>query len=445
MNHDPNIIAAIDIGTTKIVAIAGRRMPNGKVKVLEIEQMPSTGVRRGVILNIEETSRIIKSVVSTLEERLDVSIKNVFVGIAGQHIRSMQNKVYTYIDRNLEIKDLDVKKLMDDNKRIDPGPGLKIIHIIPQDYTVDQEIVKNSPVGMWGRKLEGSFHIVMGSDSSLTNLAVCINRAGITGHDLILEPLASARSTVTEEEKEIGVVIVDIGGGTTDVAVFYDGIVRHTAVIPFGGNVITSDIKEGCSITPKQAESIKVRYGSAMRDKAKADTVISLSGVSQGWEAREVNCKNLASIIEARMSEIIEYVCVEIEKSGYYNRLGAGVVLTGGGAMLSDVVDLFKLNSGLDVRIGKPDMYTNNIAEESALASLSTAVGLLLCGAESAQFIERYEQPKLIDAPIVEKPAEEPRKHVKKVKEKTEKRQGFLAAMFEKVIDVVGNEDDVKF
>ncbi|MBP8790303.1 MAG: cell division protein FtsA [Breznakibacter sp.] len=447
MSQESNIIAAIDIGTTKIVATAGRRMPNGQISVLGVEQVVSTGVKRGVILNIEETVSAIRKVLQALEQRLNVKIVNVFVGIAGQHIRSMQNKVYTYIDPNMEIKLKDVDTLYKDNERMYVEPGLKILHIIPQDYCVDQETGVKSPIGMSGRKFEGTFHIVMASDASLQNIHKCVTRAGLHLQELMLEPLASARSTITNEEKEIGVVLVDIGGGTTDVAVFHDGILRHTAVVPLGGHVVTNDIKEGCSVLPKQAESLKVNYGSALGDMAREDMVITLPGVSQGWESKEISCKTLSYIIQARMEEIIDFVCHEIEASGYYDKLGAGVVLTGGGAMLKNLTHLFKFRSGLDVRIGRPNIFAVDAEAYVDQPACATAIGLLLCGFES-RHTPVVEMPKLFDEPVVEKPVEAPVKQVAKKPAKEEGKKNKMGSLFSTLVEgfesFVSYDDDKK-
>ncbi len=451
MSHEPNIIAAIDIGTTKIVVIAGRRMPNGQISVLGVEQVASTGIKRGVILNIEETVSAIRKAVQALEQRLHVQIANVFVGIAGQHIRSMQNKTYTYIDPNMEIKLKDLDTLYKDNERLYVEPGLKILHIIAQDYCVDQETGVKLPIGMSGRKFEGNFHVVMASDASLQNTHKCVTRAGLQIQELMLEPLASARSTVTSEEKEIGVVLVDIGGGTTDVAVFHDGILRHTAIIPLGGNVVTNDIKEGCSVLPKQAESLKVNYGSALGDMAREDMVITLPGVSQGWESKEISCRSLSYIIQARMEEIIDYVCHEIETSGYYDKLGAGVVLTGGGANLKNLSHLFKFRSGLDVRIGRPNLFAVDGEAYVDQPTCATAVGLLLCGLES-RHNRTVEMPKLFDEPvvekIVEKPVEAPEKptspKVVKGEKKKQKFGNLINSLFDGLDQFVSYDDNKK-
>ncbi len=382
MNQEPNLIAAIDIGTTKIVAIVGRKTEDGKLTLLGMEQVPSIGVKRGVVLNIDETVSCIKLAISRIEEKLNVQLTNVYVGIAGQHIKSMRNRGYRFIETGLEITKNDVDHLFDDNYKIPVEAGEKIMHVIPQDYIVDNEMGVKNPVGMSGRRLEGNFHIVLGRIASVKNIEKCIRRVALQLNDLILEPLASSKSVLTEEEKEAGVVLVDIGGGTTDVAIFYDGIIRHTAVIPFGGNVVTSDIKEGCSVLYKQAESLKVQFGSAMGDSAREDMVVTIPGIA-GWEPKEISFKSLAYIIQARMEEIIDYVTYQIETSDCYDKVGSGIVLTGGGALLKNLPQLIKLRTGLDVRIGLPNnCLVGDIPAEAHMPSYSTSIGLILSAME---------------------------------------------------------------
>jgi cell division protein FtsA len=378
MSIESNLIAAIDIGTTKIVALVGRKNSNGTLEVLAIEKVPSTGVKRGVVLNIDETMNAIQEVIDRIQSRLGYKLKDVYVGIAGQHIKSMRNRGYRFIDSSHEIKQSDVDHLYADNFKIPVEAGEKILHVIPQDFVVDSENGIKNPVGMSGRRLEGNFHIVLGRIASVNNIEKCFHKVNLRLNDMILEPLASSRAVITEEEKEAGVVLVDIGGGTTDVAIFHDGIICHTAVIPFGGNVITSDIKEGCSVLYKQAESLKVQFGSAIGDLEREDMVVTIPGMP-GWEPKEISFSNLAYIIQARMEEIIDYVAFQIEQSGYWDKLGAGIVLTGGGAELKNLDQLIKLRTGLDVRIGRPDLYVRgSLCPEVELPMYSTSIGLLL-------------------------------------------------------------------
>lgn len=401
MIQEPNLIAAIDIGTTKIVALVGRKMFNGTIEVVGIESVPSTGVKRGVVINIDETAEAITSAVQRLENRLSLRITDVYVGIAGMHIKSGSNKCYKFIEAPHEIRQSDIEHLYNENFKLSIDPNVQILHVIPQDFVIDSEPGNTKPLGMYGNRIEGNYHIVLGSKTSVRNIEKCIQRAGLRLNEMILEPLASSRAVITDDEKEAGVVLVDIGGGSTDVAVFYDGILRHTAVIPFGGNVVTSDIREGCAVRAKQAESLKVRFGSAMSDGEREDVVVSIPS-TQGWEPREVAVKSLSFIIQSRMEEIILEVVQEIEKSGCYEKLGAGIVLTGGGGMLRNLVPLIKLNTGLDVRIGNPTEYVGSSAEDGIDSPMmATGIGLLLMAMDKPVKKVVEQQPSLFaDEPM---------------------------------------------
>ncbi|GAO30988.1 cell division protein FtsA [Geofilum rubicundum] len=402
MNQESKLIAAIDIGTTKVVAVAGRKYPDGHIQVLGVEKAQSTGVKRGVVLNIDETVSAIKQAVSALEARFDIRIAEVFVGMAGYSMKSLTNRCYRFIDPNDEISTFDLEQLLRDSHRISLDPGEKIIHVIPQDYSVDNEQGEKNPVGMSGQRLEGNFHVVIGRMASVKNIEKCVHRAGLQLNGVVLEPLASAHAVLTEEEMEAGVVMIDIGGGTTDFALFYDGIIRHTAVIPFGGNVVTNDIKEGCSVLFKQAETLKVQFGSAMGSMAREDMVVAIPGMP-GWESKEISFKNLSSIIQARMEEIIEYVAHHIDTSGYYDKLGAGIVITGGGALLKNIAHLIRLKTGLDVRMGQPDRYMNeDLVNEGEMPLYSTSVGLLV--SSSMYATQRVVEQKLFESPEEEQP-----------------------------------------
>jgi len=420
MNQESNLIAAIDIGTTKIVAIVGRKSENGTIEMLGMEQVVSTGVKRGVVLNIDETVASVQEAVRRIEEKLKLRLTDVYVGIAGQHIKGLRNRGYKYVESGGEITQADVDQLFDDNYKMPLDAGEKIMHVIAQDYIVDNEMGVKQPVGMSGRRLEGNYHIVLGRIASVRNIEKCIRRVGLGLNDLILEPLASSMSVLTAEEKEAGVVLVDIGGGTTDVAVLHDGIIRHTAVIPFGGNVVTSDIKEGCSVLYRQAESLKVQYGSAMGDLAREDMVVTIPGM-EGWEPKEISFKSLSYIIQARMEEIIDYVSFQIENSGFYDKVGAGIVLTGGGALLKDLPQLIKYRTGLDVRIGVPDRrLVRNMPNEVLRPMYSTSIGLLLSAMDAPS--NRIIEPALFNDVEIKSKQEVPqdKKSAKKEKKKRE-------------------------
>jgi cell division protein FtsA len=391
MNKKEQYVAAIDIGTTKIVAIVGKKTENGKIEILGLSKAPSKGVKRGVVLNIEETVSAIETTVEDVQRRSGIMFSEVFVGIAGQHIKSMKNRGYitreAYDD---EIQKEEVFKLIEDMHKIHIEIGEEIIHVIPQNFIVDNETGVKSPIGMCGRRLEANFHIVIGQVAAAKNIEKCIRKAHLSVKDMILEPLASSDAVLTEDEKEAGVVLVDIGGGTTDVAVYYDNIIRHTAVIPFGGNVVTKDIKEGCAILQRHAEQLKIQYGSALGDIAPEDKVVSIPGIS-GREPKEISFKSLAYIIQSRMEEIIDAVNFEIQNSGYADKLAAGVVITGGGAMLKHLPQLMKFKTAMDVRIGLPNEHLAGSAKNEINQPMyATSVGLIMRGFE---FLETYKKP----------------------------------------------------
>lgn len=441
MNKKDKYIAAIDIGTTKIVATIGQVNENGKLKILGMSKTPSKGVKRGVVLNIEETVNAISKTVQEVQDQSGILFSDVFVGIAGQHIRSIKNRGYINRDSaDMEIKHIDIDNLVEDMYKIPVDIGEEIIHVLPQNFIVDNESGVKNPIGMSGRRLEGNFHIVIGQIASAKNITRCINRVGLKVNSLVLEPLASAEAVLTEDEKEAGVALVDIGGGTTDVAVYYDNIIRHTAVIPFGGNVITKDIKEGCSILLRQAESLKVQFGSALGDLAQEDKVVTIPGIS-GREPKEISFKSLAYIIQSRMEEIIDAVMFEIENSDYMDKLSAGVVITGGGAMLKHLSQLMKFRVGMDVRIGFPHEHlASDSVEEINQPMYSTSVGLLLKGLEYTHDKERYEQ----------KPSKEPAQD-KEEKENTEEhddkgtetnqRKSLLDSLKKTITDIFEEKD----
>ncbi len=383
MSQKEDFVAAIDIGTTKIVAIVGKRKENGKVEILGISKTASKGVKRGVVLNIEEAVNSIQKAVEDVQFTIGKQISDVYVGIAGQHIKSIKNRGYINRDSyDDEITKDDINALIQDMYKIPIDIGEEIIHVLPQNYIVDNETGVKNPIGMSGKRVEANFHIVIGQIASAKNIGKCITKAGLNLSQLVLEPLASSEAVLTADEKEAGVALVDIGGGTTDIAVYYDDIIRHTAVISFGGDVITKDIKEGCSILQRQAELLKIQYGSALGDLAKDTEVVSIPGIS-GREPKEISFKSLAYIIQSRMEEILDAVIYEIENSGYFDKLSAGIVLTGGGALLKHLPALFKFKTGMDVRIGYPTEHlASDAIPEVNHPMHATGVGLILKGFE---------------------------------------------------------------
>jgi len=391
MNKKEQYLAAIDIGTTKIVAIVGRKSESGKIEVLGLSKAPSKGVKRGVVQNIEETVNAIQATVDDVQKLSGIVFSEVFVGIAGQHIRSIKTRGSKMRDNfDDEIKKEEVFRLIEDMYKIHVEMGEEIIHVIPQVFIIDNETGIKNPIGICGHQLEANFHIVIGRVAAAKNIERCVQRADLNLKDLILEPLASADAVLTDDEKEAGVVLIDIGGGTTDLAVYYDNIIRHTAVIPFGGNVITKDIKEGCAILERHAEQLKIQYGSALRDIAPEDKVVAIPGIS-GRNPKEISFKSLSGIIQWRMEEIIDIVNFEIQNSGYADKLAAGMVITGGGAMLKHLPQLMKFKTAMDVRIGYPNEHlAGSGRNEINQPMYATAVGLIIRGFEH---LETYKKP----------------------------------------------------
>src|ERR1700744_6467234 len=394
------IVVGLDIGTTKICVIVGRRSKNGKIEVLGIGKAESAGVTRGVVSNIDKTVQGIIQAVDIAGTQSNVEIRVVNVGIAGQHIKSLQHRgLITRRDLQSEISRKDIDKLIEDMYNLVMPPGEEIIHVLPQEFTVDGEPGVKDPIGMAGVRLEANFHIISGQVTAIKNIVKCVNKANLESQELILEPLASSESVLSDEEKEAGVVLVDVGGGTTDVAIFHEGITRHTAVIPFGGNSITEDIREGCSVMRNIAEQLKVRFGSALAEENKENEIVCVPGL-RGREPKEISVKNLAYVIQARMEEIVEHVYYEIKSSGYEKKLIAGIVITGGGAQLKHLQQLVEYVTGLDCRVGYPnehlaknELLPKNIYEELQSPTFATGIGLLIKGIQKMEYTGAVEAP----------------------------------------------------
>lgn len=379
MESNSKIAVGLDIGTTKITVIVGRKNEHGKIEILGMGKAPSTGVMRGIVANIDKTTQSIQKALNEAISSSAVEIKNVNVGIAGQHIKSLQHRGQL-VRENLEteINDDDINKLMQNMYKLVMVPGEKIIHVIPQEYIVDKQDNFPDPRGMVGVQLEANFHIITGQTAAISNIKKCVNNAKLAMTGLTLDPLASATSVLDDQEIEAGVALVDIGGGTTDVAIFKDGIIRHTAVIPFGGNIITQDIKEGCSILENQAELLKVKFGSALASQNKENEIVSIPGL-RGREPKEISLKNLANIIQARVEEIIELVHHEIKNSGYERKLITGIVLTGGGSQLKHISQLVEFHTGIECRIGYPNEHLASTSPVEVNSPMyATGVGLVM-------------------------------------------------------------------
>src|SRR6187401_3692157 len=390
------LIVGLDIGTTKICAIVGRKNEFGKLEVLGMGKAESEGVVKGIVFNIDKTVHAIEKAIKDAGDQAGIDIGVVNVGIAGQHIKSfIQHGGITRSSKDGEIDIGDVEHLTQDMYRMVVPPGSEIIHVMPQDYTVDYEEGIKDPVGMSGVRLEADFHVITAQTSAINNINKCVRRGGLEIQDLILEPLASSLAVLSEEEKEAGVCLIDIGGGTTDIAIFYDNIIRHTAVIPFGGNILTTDIQHGLMVMPQQAEQLKTRFGEAISEEASPNEIVSIPGI-RNRSAKEISARNLSNIIQARMEEIIEMAHAEIISSGYENRLAGGIVITGRGAQLSNLKQLVEYMTGMDTRVGYPNEHLGKSKIEAVKSPMyATAVGLVLAGFRSLDEREdRYKEAR---------------------------------------------------
>ena len=437
-----NISVGLDIGTTKIVAMIGRKNEYGKVEILGVGKSKSLGVHRGVVNNITQTIQSIQQAVQEAETAASEKIEGVTVGIAGQHIRSLQHSDYiTRANSELVIDEADIDRLINQVHKLVMLPGEEIIHVLPQEFKVDGQSEISEPIGMYGGRLEANFHVVVGQVSSIRNIGRCVKSSDLDLEGITLEPLASANAVLSQEEKEAGVALIDIGGGTTDLAVFKDGIIRHTAVIPFGGNVITEDIKEGCSIIEKQAELLKMKFGSAWPGENKDNEIVSIPGL-RGRDPKEITLKNLSKIIHARVVEIIEQVYVEIKNYGHEEqkkKLIAGIVLTGGGSQLKHLKQLVEYITGMDTRIGYHNEHLAGGSDDEIASPLfATAVGLVMDGLQRqdralAEEIEEAESANELESNDSDQ--EEIMKEVQK------ERRSFLDKLTEKVKDFLDNAE----
>ncbi|MGB3548400.1 MAG: cell division protein FtsA [Saprospiraceae bacterium] len=440
-NKSP-IIAAVDIGTTKICAVIGRRDQHGRLEVLGVGKVESEGVMRGVVSNIEKTVKAIKEAADSAREQSGLDFDTVHVGIAGQHIKSLQHRgMMMRESTHNEISRRDIDRLISDMHKLVLPPGDKILHVIPQEYTVDNEQGIVDPIGMSGIKLEANFHIITGQITASNNIHRCVERAGLRTANVTLEPIASAASVLYEDEKQAGVALVDIGGGTTDITIFEEGIIRHTAVIPFGGNVITKDIKEGCNVMDAHAEKLKVKYGSALAEEVYENRIIAIPGL-RGREPKEISEKNLSRIIQARAEEILDYVMWEIRRSGYERKLIGGIVLTGGGALLRDIDKLTELHTGLATRIGTPvEHLAHGYSERLTSPIYSTSLGLLLKG------FEDFDAGRVTATALPPKPEPKQEEPVAAEAEMAEEGHGtpWLESIFRKTKEWFEAEPDTDF
>ena len=424
------LAVGLDIGTTKIVAMLGTKNEYDKLEIVGIGKSKSQGVHRGVVNNITQTIQSIQAAAQEAEGVSGKKIESVVVGIAGQHIRSLQHSDYiTRTNPDAVIDEADIERLKNQVFKLVMLPGEEIIHVLPQEYKVDGQAEIKEPIGMYGGRLEANFHVVVGQVSSIRNIMRCVKSAGLDFGGITLEPLASADAVLSQEEKEAGVALIDIGGGTTDLAIFKDGIIRHTAVIPFGGNVITEDIKEGCSIIEKQAELLKIKFGSAWPGENKDNEIVSIPGL-RGRDPKEITLKNLSKIIHARVQEIIEQVYAEIKNYGHEEqkkKLIAGIVLTGGGSQLKHLKQLVEYITGMDTRIGYPNEHLAGDTDKTMTSPLyATAVGLVMnAAANQLPSLDEAQEP-VAEGEAAQPLPDKPVKRSSVIDRFTEKLKTFL-------------------
>ena len=394
MEGKPKYVVAIDVGTTKIVALLGKRNANKKLEIVGFVRSDSKGIRRGEVLNPEEVANVVRNVIAELQQKTKAVFGEVFVGIAGQHINVIKaRKGFNRPSYDDSITAEDVEMLKREAKNIALDEGIEILKVIPQSYIVDNETDIFNPVGMLGRRFEANFNIVVGNNDSLKKIDRAIKQSGLNIREIMLEPLASAEAVLYEDEREAGVALVDIGGGTTDIAVYHDKALRHLAIIPFGGYAITKDIRSAYGLMEQVAEDIKLRFGVALADFVEEEKELVIPAKIRGREPKLVSIRMLANIIQARMTEIIDAIMFEIENSGYADKLGEGIVITGGGSMLKHLKQLFLIQTGKQVRIGYPGEHLVGDSETINEPSYATGVGLLMNGFE---YLEKQNDETLL-------------------------------------------------
>lgn len=466
MNQEAPIIVGLDIGTTKIAAIAGRKNEYGKLEILGFGKAPSFGVQHGMVLNIDQTIKAIRQALENCyASNPDLEINEVYVGIAGHHIKSLQTRGdIVRSDTDAEISQKDIDQLINDQYKTVIPASDQIIDVIPQQYIVDSLQNITYPIGMSGVKVGANFHIITGDKNAIRNINRSVEKSGLKIHDLVLQPLASAAAVMCDMDFEAGVAIVDIGGGTTDLAVFYEGILKHTAVIPYGGENITNDIKNGLGVLKTQAEQMKVQFGYALADEAKNNAYITIPGL-RGQSPKEISVKNLAHIIQARMSEIMDFVVYHLKQIGMDNKmLNGGIILTGGGSQLKHLIQLTEYTTGVSARIGYPNEHlASGHIDELTKPMYATCVGLILKGYNdyendrraleenyvkiNTSYLAKEQAAKAASLQDESWEDEEPtveQIQERKVKERNASLKTFLDRMKTKIIDMFTEEEDAK-
>lgn len=371
-----NFSVVIDIGTSKLVAIAGQRSENREIEILAFAKTPSRGIKRGIVFNVEEAANSISVLLEEIETQLNEKITQVDVAYAGQHMKMVDYKTSRFTSDDGVVSEFEIQDLYNEAKKVEVEKGYKLIKVIPNSFVVDDETTDLNPVGITGKKIEANYKLVLIPEVYLANLNRVFDRVGIEFGEVALSPLALSETVLTDDEKELGAIVLDIGAGTTKMAIYRDNMLVYTVVIPFGGDVITHDIKEGCSILIKWAEQLKVQYGQALGDKADDQKMVTIPS-QNGWESKEISFKSLAFIIQARLVEILDIVSFHIEKSGIGTNLGLGIILTGGTSNLESIISLLQFETGMQVRKAYSIIHPINKRKETSNQEYFVSLGLL--------------------------------------------------------------------
>jgi len=417
-----NLSVVFDIGSSKILAMAGQKTEDNKMEVLGAVKVISNGIKRGIIINIKEAAASVRDALEKLEDQAGEKIKSADVAFASQHMKIIEHKGYRFTSDEGIVSKADIDELFNEALNVNVEQDYKILHVIPQVFTVDEDIQELNPVGITGKKIEASYKIITAPEIQLLNIERVFNKAGLKTGEIKHSALALSEAVLSEEEKEVGAILLDIGAGTTKMAVFHDEVLIHTAVIPFGGNVITADIKEGCAIHQKWAEQLKIQYGQALGDFADEQKLVTIPG-HNGWEPKEISFKSLAFIIQARLEEIIDSVYFQIEKSGIQGKLGSGIILTGGTSALNNIISLVKFRTGFDARHAFPVVYPVNMHKEFKNQEYFTALGAL------KQALEKNDLPV---------------KPKKKKRKKESRFSPWLKEVVQGVFDYMDDDDDAE-
>ncbi|HEX9951894.1 MAG TPA: cell division protein FtsA [Rubricoccaceae bacterium] len=407
------LVVGVDIGTTKICAVVASQDAGGRIHIRGVGVAESDGLNRGVVVNIDKTVEAVKKAIGEAERAAGAKTRSVVVGIAGDHIQSFQSRGVITVSGG-EIDRDDVRRLLEDTRHVAMPADREILHVLPQEFIVDGQDGVADPIGMSGVRLEANVHIITGLVSAAKNVYRCIEKAGYLVDDIVLEPLASSHAVLHDDEKEVGVVLVDIGGGTTDIAIFEDKTIRHTAVVAVAGNKVTDDLRKGLGILHDQAERLKQQFGVALVDMVAEDQEITIPGIG-GRPDKSIWQSTLAQIIQPRLEEILEIVAIEVKRSGYGRHLSAGVVLTGGGALIPGTAELAADILGLEARVGRPIGLAGGLVEEVSNPKFATGVGLVLHGFKvgatsgaSLVAVETKQAAQTVGAHAVGAPADAP-------------------------------------